>query len=202
MTASIVFESDRALSSESVLSAPQSEVRCDWSGLAVPGGFRWSLARDPERLWVSIELPAPASTTKKHALGEFIEGLWEDNVVELFLMEASGRYQEWNVSSDGAWWAMSFAAYREREPGSIQPQGVAIEIFPGAERWRAVLSVPIRSLAVQLESSTGVHVTGIVYSKDGVPTYLSSAGSPSFDPDFHDRRCFKRAEFVKFGSDY
>jgi hypothetical protein len=200
MKRQLVFESEKPLSADALSEAPHSEERCDWSGVVMPQALRWCLARDPERLWVSIELPAPPSEPRKHGLGDFVEGLWENNVVELFLLEDSGRYQEWNVSSDGAWWAMSFAGYREREPSPVKPEGVAIEIFAGADRWLAILSVPIRSLAVRLGDSTGVHVTGIVYSQEGVPTYFSSAGSPSFNPDFHDHRCFKVAQFVTLGS--
>jgi hypothetical protein len=180
-----------------VLETAHSEVQNDWAGLSMPGAFRWSLAQDPERLWVSLELPVRPPSEQKHELGDFVEGLWEADVVELFLMSPSGRYQEWNVSPDGAWWAMSFVGYRQRDSRSTRPEGVVVEVFHDEESWRAVLSVPRSALPEPLTESTRVHVSGIIHRPDGSSSYLSSAGSPAFEPDFHDSRCFKPAAFVQ-----
>lgn len=195
MAVTTVFESSNPLSAKKMAEIEHSEVRCDWSGLALPRGLRWSIARDPERVWFSIELPVPASEPARHRPGEFVEGLWDFDVAEVFFMAPSGRYQEWNMSSDGAWWAMSFIGYRERAGGARMPSGVEVQVFSEAESWCAIVSLPHASLGVELRDLTRVHVSGIIYSGGASPRYLSSAGTPSFEPDFHDSRCFEAISF-------
>jgi hypothetical protein len=167
----------------------------DWKGAPLHAPLQWSLASDPRELWVNIELPAPPNSVSKHNMGDFVEGLWLSDVVELFLLSPDGRYQEWNISVDGAWWSMCFSTYREAVPHSVEPQGVRVWIERSQDSWQAVFSVPHSSLGVPLDITTSAHISGIIY-QEGVPTYLSSAGARPSKPDFHDPRHFRPLQFV------
>jgi hypothetical protein len=191
-----VLKSSGPISAQQMVNAPHCEVGLDWHGHPLHGAFRWSLASDAERFWVSLELPAPPPARQMHRSGEFVEALSEADVVECFLMDPSGCYQEWNISPDGAWWAMSFRRYRQRDPKSVRPGGVSVQVFRERDRWRAILSVPIRQLSVELNQDTRVHLSGILYGPHGAPTFISSATSPGFEPDFHDARCFDHVRFA------
>jgi hypothetical protein len=146
-------------------------------------------------LWFAASVPAPASVQGHHTCGDFIEGLWERDVAEFFLINARGEYQEFNLSPDGAWWSMLFTSYRERSARVLKPTGVVVSVEREPQSWRGTIGVPRAELQVAPDEIVGIHVSGILYGGSEV-RYLSSAGQPSFDPDFHDRRCFGSVRWV------
>jgi hypothetical protein len=178
---------------------PRQELHYDWHGAPLTKPFRWHLTKTGDYLYCLIELPSAASDNRIHSAGAFVEGLWEGDLVELFIGEANTpKYQEWNLSADGAWWAMNFNDYRERDTDSTIPQG--IELFIQTEgnnsSWIGCLKIPLSSLRVPLSEESKVHITGIIYSKDNdtnnQPIYLTSSAPQKGAPDFHLSRCFKR----------
>lgn len=179
----------RGISAHDVQGLPKQEMSRDWFGNALEQPFRWSLARDCDHLWACIQLPARPSDVRRHAAGEFVEGLWEFDVVELFVMNSAGRYQEFNVSVDGAWWAMSFSEYRQRDANSIKPRGVKVHIGRGDRNWQGAISIPLTSLEVELSKESKIHLSGIVHGVTEAQ-YLSSAGPRDHKPDFHHAGCF------------
>ncbi len=59
----------------------------------------------------------------------FVEGLWEHDVAEFFLLDRRrGTYQEYNLSPGGAWWAAAFSAPRVR----LDPQPDLAAFGPAA----------------------------------------------------------------------
>jgi hypothetical protein len=197
-----ITHSREPISFDSLKLRPRQELHLDWQGAPLGKPFSWHLTKTSESLYVLIELPNAASNIQKHRPGTFVEGLWEQDVVELFIGQAnSARYQEWNLSADGAWWAMSFKSYRERDPNSSQPKG--IEIFISREdntnSWIGGLKIPLGSLEVPLSQESTVHIAGIIYPQDGArnkhPCYLTSAAPKTGEPDFHDPGCFIRLNY-------
>jgi hypothetical protein len=185
-----IFRSLNRLSPEALIALPFNEVEAGWSGRELPRAYKWVVVSDPERLWFAAELPAPPPP-KKHGQGEFVEWLAEaDDVVELFLMSADKTYQEWHISPDGAWWAMGFVGYRTREQNPQIPSGIEVRVFPRETSWLGVLSIPHAALRVAVDEIVGMQVTGAVFS-GGSPEWISTAGSPSYAPDFHDLRSFR-----------
>ena len=53
--------------------------------------------------------------------GQRFEGLWEGDVIELFLAAPDGRYLEINLATNCAWWACHFDSPRSRsqEPAPL-----------------------------------------------------------------------------------
>lgn len=185
-----VFESSSQLDRERVRALPRQGIACGWNGEVLPASLRWAVALDPERLWFLAELPAPRPAAK-HSCGDFVEWLAEaDDVVELFVRRADGYYQEWHISPDGAWWSMLFVDYRRRVAHPQVPDGVRVEVAPGAGSWLGILSAPRSSLQVALDPASHIQVSGCIFSQ-GPACFITTAGQPSYAPDFHDARSFR-----------
>jgi hypothetical protein len=191
----VLFRSATALSEERVLALPFHEMEEMWQGEPLPRPYRWIVAVDDSRLWFAAEMPVKAPPPK-HARGEFVEWLAEaDDVVELFLMANDTTYQEWHISPDGAWWSMGFVGYRTREPSPVIPAGIEVKVYQKPSSWLGILSIPHAALRGSVEQGSlaqiaRMQVTGCVCSR-GAVEYISSAGRPAYNPDFHDPRSFR-----------
>jgi hypothetical protein len=132
--------------------APMDKLDRDWSGGPAPDGPRWALWACGGRLHFRAAAGPPPVSACDAGGGEFVEGLWEGDVAELFLLNpATGFYMEFNLSPGGAWWCCAFDAPRVRS-GSPAP-------LPGVEAraaglddggWEAELAVPLASLPMGL----------------------------------------------------
>ena len=128
------------------------------------------------------------------ARGDFVEGLWEYDVAELFVRDARGAYQEFNVSPTGAWWSMTHTEYRVRSNDSRPARclSVTTKVFDG--QWEVVAAFERKSLQVPVEEGSLLHVTGIHYAAK--PIYLSSNPPHDLAPDFHHPSCFSAVRVI------
>jgi hypothetical protein len=189
-----VFESSVQLNAGAVHALPRQEVTRGWKGEALPASLRWVVALDPERLWFLGEFPVQKAPPK-HRPGEFVEWLAEaDDVLELYVRRADGCYQEWHISPDGAWWSMLFVDYRKRVAQPRMPEGVRVDVTAGEHSWVGVLSAPRSGLEVALDAAVHIQVSACIFSQ-GPGCFITSAGQPSYDPDFHDARSFRPVTF-------
>ncbi|MBB5352919.1 hypothetical protein HNR46_003168 [Haloferula luteola] len=170
------------------LDVPIFGIQRDWHGAEIVPPVGWCLVADPEALWLlatrgASGKPQPASST-----GEFVEGLWNHEVAELFIADpARERYLECNLAPNGAWWACQFDSPRVRS--EEQPDFPAIfrsHADPDAAgSWTAGLRLPLDFLQKSLNfgPSSPLNVTFILH--DPAPRYLSLADLGSGEPDFH-----------------
>lgn len=168
-----ISNSQEPISFDSLKLLPRQELYLDWRGSRLKKPFSWHLTKTNAALYILIELPNAASDIQINSAGDFVEGLWERDLVEIFLGQAnSASYQEWNLSADGAWWAMSFKSYRERDPNSTKPLGVEVFVSreDGNTSWIGGLKIPLSSLGAPLSEESTVHITGIIYPQDGDKT--------------------------------
>jgi hypothetical protein len=193
----VVYKTEQRLDVQQVRSVPTQAIESDWGGTGLTQGYCWSFVVDAESLWFTAAVPASPPADRVHSCGDFVEGLWEADVAEFFLMNARGEYQEFNLSPDGAWWSMLFASYRERSPRPRTPEGIVVSVDRSAQSWRVAFGVQRTQLQIAPDEVTAIHVSGILYG-GGEGRYLSSAGQPSFAPDFHDRRCFGSVRWEPF----
>ena len=90
---------------------PGYELTYDWDGVAPPFAIQFLLGFSKEEIFFGIR--SAEELLGRGAFGEFRSGLWEGDVVELFVhFSASTEYLEINLSPSGAWWAKRFARYR------------------------------------------------------------------------------------------
>lgn len=115
--------------------------------------------------------PPPAAPGRR-------EGLWEYEVVELFLAERSGRYLELEFGPAGHWLALAFAAPRRRERDDI---AVAYAARTAAGRWRGRARVAAADLPATPWTLNAYAVHGVGAAR----RYLAWAPVPGAEPDFH-----------------
>lgn len=162
-----------------------------------PAGF--CLATDPSHLWFIANHRQPALLHPKARPGGFQAELWRYDVAELFLAHpASGRYFEFNLAPNGAWWTCEFTAPRVRaEVAEIAMPEVATfaELAPDGS-WLAAMAIPLDLLRARLDfgPATGANVTMILSSPE--QRFFSAAALGPGEPDFHQPRRFPQAHFA------
>lgn len=183
-----IFQSRSALSVDGVRALPLQSTSVSWSHIPLERTFSWSLALDPATVWFRCSLPGGRTVKSDTKSGEFVEGLWEFDVAEVFVQDAHGAYQEFNLAPNGAWWSMTHSEYRVRSKDSCPAKCLSVTtgIFDGY--WEVVAAFERGSLQVPLELGGFVHVTGIHYAAE--PIYLSSHPPRNIAPDFHHPSCF------------
>ncbi len=165
--------------------APWNDFTTDWYGRPPHHSARFSVSLDGDRLLYRFEADKAAECDTSLQTRQFVEGLWEQDVAELFIMAPSGRYQEFNLSPTGAWWCATFSDYRERE-AVLSNLRVETSARRDETRWSVQLSLRLRDLVV-LEGLDVRHalwnVTAILSPRD--PEYLSWGRKNEYPPDFH-----------------
>jgi hypothetical protein len=163
----------------------------DWWGRQLERPFRYALGCDGGHLVYLCEVPFRAPVVKGLQNGAFVENLAEPDTkgdtAELFVMFGDARYFEVHINPEGAWWYMDFSSYRKRAPGRV-PNGVAVRIETKSDSWVGAIRLPLSELP-GLKGSLKFQATAAVCS-GASPVYITSAGVPDFEPDFHDARGF------------
>ena len=169
--------------------------------LEVPAAF--SLVADPQHLWFIANHRRPAVIHPKARPGRYQAELWRYDVAELFLLEPkTGRYFEFNLAPNGAWWTCEFKAPRVREDETdIAMPGVATFSEIAADgSWVAAMAIPLDLLAARLDfgPQTRGNVTMILESPN--QKFVSAADLGTGAPDFHQPARFPVTRFMPLPS--
>jgi len=170
------------------LSLPVWGLQRDWHGAPLPAPMMFSLAVDPQRLWFVAAGKSPARMHPQARPGAFVAELWRYDCAELFLADpVSGRYAEFNLAANGAWWNAEFTAPRTRaEEIDIAFPEVATfaELSPDGG-WMSAMAIPLDLLQARLAwgRDSRINVTFIVNSPQ--QQFLSASPLPGSEPDFH-----------------
>jgi hypothetical protein len=177
-----------------------------------------ALVLDDSFLHLAAWVAGPAWFEKDAVPGRFRSGLWQRDVVELFLCDLKGDgYREYHLSPGKEWWMGTFFGPRVEDPGGPWPpdrpaaSGIAASVAPEGDGWRGLLSLPWALLPpgfpgacdAILDAAAGAvdlraNVTAIV-GRDP-RCYLSVTPLPGERPDFHQPRCFPKVVVCKAGS--
>lgn len=159
----------------------------DIAGQSVTPPAGYALVADPARLWFLAARAAPARIHPHARPGGFLAGLWEYDVAELFLAHPGGRYLEFNLAANGAWWSCEFSAPRVRaEPDDIAFPEVATfaDLAPDGG-WLAAMAIPLDVLRARIDfgPQTLANVSWIIESPN--QRYLSACPLGAGPADFH-----------------
>jgi len=140
------------------------------------------------RLWFVASRAKTAAPHPDARPGQFLPRLWEYDVAELFLADPeSGRYLEFNLAPNGAWWNAEFTAPRVRTDGANAQmpdvQTFAEQATDGS--WAAALALPLDLLEARIGFGphTRANVTFILESP--AQRFLSANDLGGGEPDFH-----------------
>jgi len=117
--------------------------------------------------------------------GDFVEGLWERDVVELFLQtdDADDCYLEVNLAPSGAWWAVQLEGVRQRV--HLLPELVRVDAVVMLEdAWEIEATISLPSLDSRLVGNVTA-ISGVAHRR-----YASWADLGGKRPDFHRPEAF------------
>ncbi len=180
------------------LDVPMFGLTKDWQGVDFQPAAGFSMVADPYRLWFIANHRKPADLHPKARPGLFQAELWQFDVAELFIADpVSGRYFEFNLAPNGAWWSCEFTAPRARaEEVEISMPEVATfaELAPDGA-WLAAMAIPIDLLKARLGfgGNSKINVTMILDSPAQKFLSANSLGTPG--PDFHRPEKFSQVAF-------
>ena len=158
----------------------------------------FSLVVDDFHLWFIAASRKPAKVHPVARPGVFMAELWKYDVAEFFVADpVSGRYVEFNLAANGAWWSCEFRSARNRaESTDIAFPGVATFAELSEDGgWMAAMAIPIDLLSARINfgSTSLINVTFIAGSPD--QHFLSAAKLTGAEPDFHQPAHFSGFQF-------
>jgi len=175
------------------LDVPLFGLGKDLQGVALDPIPAFSLVLDPQQLWFIASDRRPARIHPRARPGVFQAELWKYDVAELFLSDpVSGRYFEFNLTPNGAWWSCEFTAPRVRaEALDIPMPGVETfaEMAPDGA-WLAAMAIPLDLLEARIDfgSQTRANVTLVIGAPDS--KFVSAVDLGQGEPDFHQPQRF------------
>ena len=170
------------------LDVPMLGLAKDWHGVPMEPPAAFSLAMDLRHLWFIAHHRRPARLHPLARPGAFQADLWRHDVAELFIADpASGRYFEFNLAANGAWWSCEFTAPRVRaEAVDIAMPEIATfaDIAPDGA-WLAAMAIPLDLLKARLDFGTRSRANVAMILESPAPRFLTAADLGGGKPDFH-----------------
>jgi len=160
----------------------------DWYGSGITPQAAFCVAVDSRSLWFIASHGKAAKLHPAARPGRFTPELWKHDVAELFLNDpTSGRYFEFNLASNGAWWSCEFTGPRKRaEDVEVAFPEVATfaELAPTGG-WVAAMAIPRDLLEARMNFGEGsrMNVSFILGSPE--QRFLSAVDLGGGEPDFH-----------------
>lgn len=195
-----VFISNRILSQLEISTIQLQFFSYDWFGNVPIANTSFQFVIDPEKIYFNFicqQKPFYNEKTKSH---QFIEGLSQYDIAEIFLKEDdSNRYQEFNFSPSGAWWSALFSSYRKQDKEChIAGNDFCIDSSMDRSSWRVHCCINRQALAINFSASTlsNANVTAIINGNDR--QYLSWSRIVSSQPDFHKTEYYCRVLPIEF----
>lgn len=194
----IFFKSDKPLE-WGALDLPLLALANDWHGNPMEPAPGYAVVCDPLHLWFVANHREPASTHPKSRPGGFHAELWKHDVAELFLASpVSGRYLEFNLAPNAAWWSCEFTSPRQRETEediAMPDVNTWSDLAPDGS-WVAAMAVPLDILRARIgfDADTLANVCMILGSPE--QKFLTATPLGGGEPDFHRARHFVKPRMV------
>jgi hypothetical protein len=196
----------------------RSAKKLHWGELSLPvwglekdfhGGKRerplmYSLAEDGEYLWFVAASASPAQLHPQARPGMFLSELWKYDVAELFIADSvSGRYAEFHLAANGAWWSGEFVGIRERAGDEDVP-------FPEVETyaeisleggWMAAMAIPIDLLQARIGYGTASKMNVCFVADSPEAKHYSVVTLAGDRPNFHQPQAFSQVAYTDWSDE-
>ena len=190
-----IYKKNGILTIEEFQKLAFSEISEDWYKKRLPPENKsfFKIAIDENNLFFCGKVNNLPNCDKDHKSGEFIEGLWEKDVAEIFIKDdQTNSYQEFNLSPTGAWWSAIFKDYRVRDYDAekkLSLESVIVETKTEIiDSWCSILVYPRDKIGVvcDFNENSKLNATFCLYNITGNVTYISFAKyKEGVSPDFH-----------------
>ena len=141
---------------------------------------------DADELHITIDAPYHGDAPPPGPAGSY-DGLWEYEVVEVFLLGGADNYVELEFAPHGHYLALALLGPRRRL-GELPIEYYAHIV---GERWRGSASIPRATLP---DAVTALNAYAI-HGKGDARRYLAHAAVPGDAPDFHRLEHFAPTDF-------
>lgn len=160
-----------------------------WNGNVCPDDRLWAdveISQNKEGIIVRVQAPMLLEQTIPDApMGSRVEGLWNFDVVELFLVGAGHQYLELELGAGGHFLILAFDSIRHRSNSyeSFQP---IVRFEKTAEKhWVSEVTLPWKIIP---ENVRALNAFAIMAGQ-----FLSYGALPGNEPDFHQPDFFPAA---------
>lgn len=182
-----IFESASRLEWGS-LDLPMMGIARDWDGEELEPVPAFALACDLEFLWFIAHHRAPAICCGLAPPGAFAAELWKYDVAEFFISDPeSGRYIEFNLAPNSAWWSCEFSSPRQRAVmADVAMPGVrtwADGLMAGG--WLAAMAVPLDVLRARVGFGARSRANVSMILGSAPRRFLTASPLGVGEPDFH-----------------
>jgi hypothetical protein len=181
------------------IDVPLFGLEKDLQGEIIQTPAAFCLVMDAQRLWFLANHRQPAQIHPQARPGIFKTELWQYDVAELFLADPeSGRYFEFNLAPNGAWWSCEFTAPRVRAEALEvpMPDVATFSEMAGDGAWLAGMALPLDLLCARLDFGPKTRGNVAMILESPAQKFLSASDLSGGDPDFHQPKQFEEITFV------
>jgi hypothetical protein len=160
----------------------------DWDGAVVEPAAGFCVVVDPQRLWFLANHRKLARLHPRARPGLFQAELWKHDVAELFLADpVSGRYLEFNLAPNGAWWSCEFTAPRVRaeEMEIAMPEVATFSDMAPDGAWLAAMAIPLDLLRARVNFGKETRMNVAMILESPSQRFLTACEMGPGGPDFH-----------------
>lgn len=180
------------------LDVPLFGLAADLGGqmLRTPGAY--AAVMDAQYLWFIANHREAASIHPQARPGLFQNELWKYDVAELFLSDpVSGRYFEFNLSPNGAWWTCEFTTARVRadETDIAMPEVATFSDMAVDGAWVAAMAIPLDLLGARLDFGAATRMNVAMILESPAQKFCSATDLGGGAPDFHQPSRFSEITF-------
>lgn len=181
------------------LDVPMLGIGKDLRGVELASPAAFSVVMDPRYLWFIAHHRQPAHIHPKARPGQFLAELWRYDVAELFLGDPqSGRYFEFNLAPNGAWWTCEFTAARVRAEASdiAMPEIATFSEMAADGSWLAAMAIPLDLLKARLDFGDQSQMNVAMILESPEQKFISAVNLGDAEPDFHQPWRFSKVDIV------
>ena len=180
------------------LDVPLFGLAKDLDGILLQEPAAFSLVVDAQHLWFIASHRKSARLHPQARPGRFQAELWRHDVAELFLFDpVSGRYFEFNLAPNGAWWTCEFIAPRVRADLAeiAMPEVATFSELSADGSWVAAMAIPVDLLKARLNFGNETHVNVTMIIESPVQKFISATDLGPGEPNFHQPAQFPKICF-------
>jgi hypothetical protein len=180
------------------LDVPLFGLAKDLDGILLQEPATFSLVVDAQHLWFIASHRKSARLHPQARPGRFQAELWRHDVAELFLFDpVSGRYFEFNLAPNGAWWTCEFIAPRVRADLAeiAMPEVATFSELSADGSWVAAMAIPVDLLKARLNFGNETHVNVTMIIESPVQKFISATDLGPGEPNFHQPAQFPKICF-------
>ena len=181
------------------LDVPLFGLARDVHGAALQVPVAFSVVMDEWRLWLMVNHRRPARIHPQARPGLFQANLWQYDVAELFLGDpVSGRYFEFNLAPNGAWWSCEFTAPRVRADTAdiAMPEVATFSDMAPDGSWLAAMAIPLGLLRARLDFGPATRMNVAMILESPEQKFISATDLGGGEPDFHQPARFSPVSFT------